>query len=368
VREYHPYRFHGGSMLNPRLRSALWRGLLIFCLAPLAGCRTAPAEEGQPAGSVPPGVRATITAATGAINETFTGTGSFGVNDADGVNQPKTFSVDSRPADGSGTRSFSLWRFQGTDRTAPPVGTYPVAGPSNAQAYWPTMAAVYRTEVDGWVETYVGQSGRVTVTASSPDRFAGTFRFTAVRYYRRPMRGTGREPGMVLGTPSEVPPGQPTIEVTGSFAASPWRSPRGATPAPYDPPARPLSEPRRPGVVLTLRAEPLEVAAGDTVRFTAVARNATRDSVHVGRNCGPDMDVAVTPPGGGAPRSVLLAMVGADAGFECVGWPPLAPGDSVVQHLHWRAPPRAGLYIAVAGARNGPDLTDVSAPVRIRVR
>jgi hypothetical protein len=352
-------------MLLSLLRPTHCVGLLILCLAPVAGCRTAPAGESPQTGSVPPGVRATITTATGAINETFTGTGSFDVNDADGVNRPKTFSVDAQPADRSGVRRLSLWRFQGTDRTSPPVGTYAVAGPNNAQAYWPTIATAYFTEVDGWMEAYVGQSGTVTVTESSPDRFAGRFRFTAVRYYRRPMRGTGNESGMVLGKPSEVPPGQPTIEVFGSFAASP-RRPRPGTP--YHPPSGPLSEGRRPGVILTLRAEALDVAAGDSVRFTAVARNATRDPVHIGRACGPDMDVAVTPPGGGAPLSVLLAMVGPNAAFDCVGRPPLAPGDSIVQHFHWQAPTRPGLYTAVTGARNGPGLTDVTAPVRIRVR
>jgi hypothetical protein len=192
-------------------------------LALVPGCRTPPAGQDPHASGIPPGVHATVTAPTRAINETFTGTGEFGVNDADGVNQPKTFSVGARPTDGSGVRSLSLWRFQGTDRTPPAVGTYAVAGPENTQAYWPTMAATYRTEVDGWVEAYVGRSGTITVAESSPQRFAGRFRFTAVRYYRRPMRGSGREPGMVLGRPSEVPPGQPTIEVTGSFVASPWR-------------------------------------------------------------------------------------------------------------------------------------------------
>jgi hypothetical protein len=49
----------------------------------------------------------------------------------------------------------------------------------------------------------------------------GLASLTAVRYYRRPVRGTGREEGMVLGRPDAVPPGQPTVEITGTFSASP---------------------------------------------------------------------------------------------------------------------------------------------------
>jgi hypothetical protein len=148
--------------------------------------------------------------------------GEFGVNDADGVNQPKTFSMNSRSQEGPGGRSLNLWRYQGTDRTPPALGTYAVVLPDYRQACWPTMAAAYHTEVDSCMEAYVGQSGTVTITESSSQRFAGKFRFTAVRYYRRPLRGTGRELGNGA-RPSQR--GAPTIEITGSFVAFPWRRP-----------------------------------------------------------------------------------------------------------------------------------------------
>ena len=44
------------------------------------------------------------------------------------------------------------------------------------------------------------------------------------------------------------------------------------------------------------------------------------------------------------------------------------PGDSLVNHLWWRAPDRPGEYVAVAGARGAAGLQDPSTPVRLTVR
>ncbi len=197
-------------------------GLVMAGLALLAGCRFSPFGSREP-GSASRAVRATVSTAAGAGYDTYEGTGEFGVNDADGVRLPKTFNMNSQATDGRGDRSLMLWRSQAADRQSPPVGTYSVAIPDYTRPSWATLAMAYHRKVDGWYEAYVGQSGTVTVTESSSRRFAGTFRISAVRYYRRPLTGTGREPGIVLGRPDAVPPDQPKVEITGTFSAAPFR-------------------------------------------------------------------------------------------------------------------------------------------------
>ena len=347
--------------MHPLRGSTCRLALLLAGLLPLAACRTAPAGEERGPGRPPDGVHATVTMAAGTV-ESYTGTGHFGVNDADGINHPKTFSMNSRPASREARGRLSLWRYQGAERASPPVGTYPVAIPDNAQPRWAGFAAAYYTEADGWNESYVGRNGTVIVTESSPGRFAGRFRFTAVRYYRRPMRGTGREPGMVLGRPSEVPPDQPTVEITGTFVAYPEAREAVGFPRPLPTPPVISESPRPSPLRITLRAEPRAAAPGDTVRFTAVAHNPTRDTVNVGRGCGPGMDVLIQPPKG-PPTSIYAGTI-----FTCDYYDPAPPRDSVTQRLNWLAPGTPGAYVAVAGERYARgQLTNPSNRVTVRV-
>lgn len=202
--------------------------LAVVGAAAIGGCRTGDAGGPGPGAKGPSFLRATATGAgQGVPDDTYEGTGEFGVNDADGVSRPRTFTIHSQATDGRGERSVGVWRQQGAERALPGAGTYDVAGPDYTQSRWRTMAVTYQRVVDGWLEAYVGRAGSLTITESTAERVAGTFRFTGVRYYRRPTRGTGREEGLVLGRPDAVPPDQPTIEVSGSFAAEPWRD-RGA--------------------------------------------------------------------------------------------------------------------------------------------
>ena len=200
------------------------RAVLGLVAGTVGGCGEPNAPD--PGAGGPAFFRAAVTAAAGAgvAGDTYEGTGEFGVNDADGVRRPRTFILNSTATDGRGERNFSLSRQQGSDAGRLARGEYEVALPDPARARWRTLAAVYTRTVDGWMEAYVGRAGTVTVTASTPERVAGTFRFTGVRYYRRPLRGTGREEGLVLGSPGAVPAGQPTLEITGAFAAAPWRT------------------------------------------------------------------------------------------------------------------------------------------------
>lgn len=123
---------------------------------------------------------------------------------------------------------------------------------------------------------------------------------------------------------------------------------------------------------LVLRASPLEPSGGDTVRFTAVAHNATRGPTYIGEFCGPGMDVVITPvdgPGGGRAVSALQDMLGPMGEFDCIGSRgPIAPGDSLVEHLWWVAPQQPGTYRAMASERTRPEVTNFTAPLQLWVR
>jgi hypothetical protein len=162
-------------------------------------------------------VRATVTAADGAAREAYQGGGGFSVDDSPDATRPHYFRVHSEGVSERGRRSLLLWRAQGA-RAAPAPGTYAVMVPGRPLAAWPGLAATYTTTVDGWFEAYVGTAGTVTVTESSPERMAGTFRFTAARYYRGPLQGTGTESELVRGRPEAPPVGQPSLQVTGTFS------------------------------------------------------------------------------------------------------------------------------------------------------
>lgn len=122
---------------------------------------------------------------------------------------------------------------------------------------------------------------------------------------------------------------------------------------------------------LVLRAAPLEPSRGDTVRFTAVAHNATRAPISIGEFCGPGMDVVISPvdsADGGRTVSVIQEMLGPMGEFDCIGRRgPIAPGDSLVEHLWWIAPRRTGAYRAMATERTRPELTNFTSPLQLRV-
>lgn len=171
-------------------------------------------------------LRAVVTARSSvdtiALGDTYEGTGAFAVNDA----RPRAFTIASQATDGQGDRGFLVTRNQGenTDRLA--VGKYAVAPPDYAKPSWDAVSAIYTRVTGGWREAYVGSAGSVTVTRSTSEHVAGTFTLTAVRYYRRPLPGlaAGQDSSLVLGRPNAIPPGQPTVVITGSFAADPLRT------------------------------------------------------------------------------------------------------------------------------------------------
>jgi hypothetical protein len=128
----------------------------------------------------------------------------------------------------------------------------------------------------------------------------------------------------------------------------------------------------RPDISIEMRADRTSVVPGDTVRFTLIARNVGSTRVQVGAQCGPAMDIRISPPTGAA-VSVLNAQFQDEkipVAFTCELAPYhfAEPRDSLLNRLWWKASTIRGVYVAVAGARGAIGLDDVSAPLSIRVR
>ena len=123
---------------------------------------------------------------------------------------------------------------------------------------------------------------------------------------------------------------------------------------------------------IAIRADRTSAAPGDTVRFTLVARNASHTRIQVGVQCGPAMDIRMSKPTGDV-SSVLYAQFEdspVPVAFTCELGPYhfAEARDSLVNRLWWKAPAATGVYVAVAGARGGKGLDDVSTPISIQVR
>ena len=118
---------------------------------------------------------------------------------------------------------------------------------------------------------------------------------------------------ILLGMVACSPAAPPTPKDTLALSSSPVASTQPANPSALNPPPiaipplsnrapvnrRPtplLSTAVRKGLTIKLRAYPVIVSPGDTVRLTAVAYNATRARIQVGERCGAAMDVHITPP------------------------------------------------------------------------
>ena len=122
------------------------------------------------------------------------------------------------------------------------------------------------------------------------------------------------------------------------------------------------------GVTLALTAAPSTVGPGDTVHFTATARNATAVRLQVGVQCGPAMDVAIVAPGG--QRRSALADATGGGHFTCELGPHhfVEPASTLAVRIAWVAPTTRGTYVAQAGLRRSDGLGNLSAPLSLQIR
>ena len=123
------------------------------------------------------------------------------------------------------------------------------------------------------------------------------------------------------------------------------------------------------GVRVELTVSPGIVAPGDTVRLVATARNATRERLQIGIQCGPPMDISLATPTGQR-RSALKDLLGGNGVFTCELGPQhfVEPEGTQITRIAWIAPSTRGEYVAVAGLRRGDGLGNVSEPIRFQVR
>lgn len=142
----------------------------------------------------------------------YSGDGEFVVG-VGGDGSP-LFSLGSQGQADAGRQVFQLLTLGG-GVPAPGAHALSTVDQSNPNARGTT--AFYSRTVDGWVESYAASSGELTITSSSRNRVAGTFRFTGYRYCAVEQMGTGME-GPCRPTAQPIA-GAPQVEVTGSFSA-----------------------------------------------------------------------------------------------------------------------------------------------------
>jgi hypothetical protein len=120
------------------------------------------------------------------------------------------------------------------------------------------------------------------------------------------------------------------------------------------------------GITVRVAPSAATVAPGDSIAFVVTIENATDTLVQVGEQCGPAVDVVVTPSLSGSP-SVLSS---GRAVFTCELGPQhfVASRTTRTVSLTWRAPGQRGDYSARAGLRRSDGLSNLSAVVRITVR
>ncbi|MBV9880675.1 MAG: hypothetical protein JO180_09275 [Gemmatirosa sp.] len=123
------------------------------------------------------------------------------------------------------------------------------------------------------------------------------------------------------------------------------------------------------GVTVVLSPAPSTVAPGDTIRLVATARNATRQRIQIGLQCGPPMDVSIATPDGRR-RSVLADLLGGNGAFTCELGPYhfVEPDSTRATAVAWVVPSTRGEYVAVAGLRRADGLGNLSEPIRFQVR
>jgi hypothetical protein len=186
--------------------------LLAAVFAMLAACDDAPLAPGAD-----PLFLATV---RGSVQEEFRGTGQFSRGLPDKVDPPEAGPGIGTYIIGAGSsfdpRSFSLHR-EGTDLPAP--GVYPLVASAGGPR---RFIAVFTRRQGDTLEGFTSVQGELRITVSTPLLVEGTFRFEGKRNCAGTVSGESR-PGATarLDCTHPIDPALPTVEVTGSFVATP---------------------------------------------------------------------------------------------------------------------------------------------------
>lgn len=167
--------------------------------------------EADPTGSSNPShFAATI---EGSISASYEGTGHFSTTTQRRPAAPPVFFLHSRGAGEARNQGFEFSR-RGAE--LPAVGTYTLGRQSGDLA---EFNAAYSHQQGNVTYRYAAQSGELHITTSTPQRIAGTFRFSGV------FAGTCTSSrGSVTCTVNPTPdPDAAAVEVSGSFEVVPAR-------------------------------------------------------------------------------------------------------------------------------------------------
>lgn len=149
----------------------------------------------------------------GAVETVYEGSGYFRTGSDPRVSVKFTLN-----SDGVGPHAGQWLMLYRPGHGRPGEGAYALA-PVEAEDGSPRgFTAYYGRTADDKAEAYTAVSGEVSISESSDNRVEGSFRFAAVRYC---WSRTDGSPEGWCTSPNIITPGQPEVEVTGSFLAVP---------------------------------------------------------------------------------------------------------------------------------------------------
>lgn len=154
---------------------------------------------------------------TGGRESTYRGTGDFIVTRDPGAGVLFSFELNS---DGTGTSAGQKFSLYWPGHGRPRAGRYELAPLEVEDGHLEGFTAVYSRVAGGRGEDFTALSGYVVVRESSDDRVDGVFQMTGVLYCLRNDR-PGQDDWCTA--PTTITPGAPQVEVTGSFAAVPYK-------------------------------------------------------------------------------------------------------------------------------------------------
>ena len=121
-------------------------------------------------------------------------------------------------------------------------------------------------------------------------------------------------------------------------------------------------------LVLGIDATPRMVSPGDSVLFTASAKNTTRETIDLNSSCGSSLDVLVTSPGGEVTSLYMVQLDGAVPFCDRRWYHDAEPGELIELQFFWEASQVAGTYKAITEIRCHEGECQSSKAINVTVR
>lgn len=121
-------------------------------------------------------------------------------------------------------------------------------------------------------------------------------------------------------------------------------------------------------LVLGIDAMPRTVTAGDSILFTASAKNTTSETIDLNSGCGSSLDVIVTSPGGEIISLYMVELNGRVPTCERRWYHDAEPGELIELEFFWEAPQVPGTYRALTEIRCHEEECQSSEAINVTVR